>query len=138
MRLVLFFATVASSGGVIKISDNSSGINPAVTRGFSGEKRVDDVDRDGEEFKGVDKYPVTWTDREDKRATDSLVEEDVSITALEVTTTVFSLDSEDETGIKLDSELEGISDWDLRDCETEKFGWQLEFSELELLVELKT
>ena len=54
----------------------------------------------------MDKDPVTWIDREDKRATDLLVEEDVSTTALEVTTTVFSLDSEDETGINSDSELE--------------------------------
>ena len=109
--------------------------------GFSGEKCVDDVDRYGEaiiEYKGVDKDPVTWMDREDKRATDSLVEEDVSTTALEVTTTVFSLDSEDETGINGDSELEGISDCDLGDCKTEESGCQLKFSELESLVEPKT
>ena len=73
------------------------------------------------------KDPVTWTDS----ATDSFVEEDASTAALEVTTTVFSLDSEGETGINGDSELEGISDCGLGDCETEESGWQLEFSELE-------
>ena len=42
----------------------------------------------------MDIDPVTRTDREDKHAADSLVEEDVSTPALEVTATVFSLDSE--------------------------------------------
>ena len=40
-------------GGVIRISDKSSGINPAATRGFTGEKGVDgDVTT---EVTGVDK-----------------------------------------------------------------------------------
>ena len=53
MHFILGFATAASSGGVIRISDKSSGINPAANRGFTGEKGVDgDVTT---EVTGVDK-----------------------------------------------------------------------------------
>ena len=41
--LVLFFATAASSGRVTRISERSSGINPAATRGFRGEYLGGDV-----------------------------------------------------------------------------------------------
>ena len=45
MHFVLDLTTAALPGGVIRISDKSSGINPATTRGFTGEDGVD-VDDD--------------------------------------------------------------------------------------------